>query len=93
MVSMAVPGLAHSVETQKRFTVTLDAGHGGKDTGALGKTAKEKNITLSVVRQLGELIESRIPDVNVVYTRKTDDFIELFERAAIANHAGSDLFI
>lgn len=77
----------------KQFTVTLDAGHGGKDYGAIGKTTNEKTITLAVVRRLGELIETNLPDVNVVYTRKSDHFVELAERAAIANKAGSDLFI
>lgn len=77
----------------KQFTVTLDAGHGGKDYGAIGKKTNEKTITLAVALQLGSLIEKNLPDVNVVYTRKTDHFVELAERAAIANKAGSDLFI
>lgn len=77
----------------KQFTVTLDAGHGGKDYGALGKDTNEKTVTLAVVRRLGDLIEKNIEDVKVVYTRKTDCFVELSERASIANKAGSDLFI
>jgi len=77
----------------KDFTVTLDAGHGGKDFGALGAKTNEKTITLSVVRQLGELIEKNLPDVKVVYTRDKDVFIPLDRRAEIANKANSDLFI
>lgn len=81
------------VASAKDFVVTLDAGHGGKDYGALGAKTNEKTVTLSVVRQLGKLIESNLPDVKVVYTRDKDVFIPLNERAAIANKAGSDLFI
>lgn len=75
------------------FTVTIDAGHGGKDPGAIGSFAKEKNINLGVALKVGRLIDSRYPDVRVVYTRKTDVFIPLEERAEIANNAHSNLFI
>lgn len=75
------------------FVITLDAGHGGKDYGALGKFTNEKSITLSVVQQLGNLIESNLPDVKVVYTRNSDIFIPLAQRAEISNHSGSDLFM
>ena len=75
------------------FVVTLDAGHGGKDYGAIGKITNEKTITLSVVKQLGALIEKNLNDVKVVYTRKTDEFITLSRRAEISNQAGTDLFI
>lgn len=75
------------------FVITLDAGHGGKDYGAIGKITNEKSITLSVVRQLGALIEKNLPDVKVVYTRSNDVFIPLAQRAEISNHAGSDLFM
>lgn len=75
------------------FVITLDAGHGGHDYGALGKSTNEKTITLSVVKQLGKLIEKNLPYVKVVYTRDTDVFIPLAERAEISNHAGSDLFM
>jgi N-acetylmuramoyl-L-alanine amidase len=75
------------------FTVTIDAGHGGKDPGAIGSFAKEKNINLAVALKVGRIIESRYPDVRVVYTRKTDVFIPLEERAAIANNAHSNLFL
>ncbi len=75
------------------FTLVLDAGHGGRDPGALGKRGKEKNINLAVTLAVGKLVEQNIKDVKVVYTRKTDVFIELDERAAIANRAKADLFV
>ena len=75
------------------FTLVLDAGHGGRDPGALGKKGKEKNINLAVTLAVGKLVEQNIKDVKVVYTRKTDVFIELDERAAIANRAKADLFV
>ena len=74
-------------------TVVIDAGHGGKDPGACIKDGKEKDIALSVALKLGKLIETNLSDVKVVYTRKTDDFVELFKRAQIANSNKADLFI
>jgi len=74
-------------------TVVIDAGHGGKDVGAVGKKAKEKNITLAVAKKTGEYIKKKYPDVNVIYTRTTDVFVELMERARIANRNNADVFI
>ena len=74
-------------------TVVIDAGHGGKDSGAVGKRAREKDIALSIALKLGKLIEENVKDVKVIYTRKTDEFVELYERANIANKAEADLFI
>ena len=77
----------------KVSVVVLDAGHGGHDPGALGKKSKEKNIVLPIVLKVGKYIEDNIPGVKVIYTRKTDEFIELHERANIANKNQADLFI
>ena len=79
--------------SEKYFVITHDAGHVVNYYVAIGIKTNEKSITLSVVRQLGKLIEKNLPDVKVVYTRDRDMFVELSERAAIANKAGSHLFI
>ena len=76
-----------------KFVLVIDAGHGGNDPGAIGTYSKEKNINLNVALKLGSLIEKNCSDVQVVYTRKTDVFVGLKERANIANHAKADLFI
>jgi N-acetylmuramoyl-L-alanine amidase len=73
--------------------VVIDPGHGGKDPGAVGSRAQEKKIALAIGLKLGKLIEENFSDVKVIYTRKTDVFIELFKRAEIANKAKADLFI
>lgn len=73
--------------------IVIDAGHGGKDPGATNGKLREKDITLAVALKLGELIKSTYPALKVVYTRKTDVFIELQNRSAIANKADADLFI
>jgi len=77
----------------KKFTLVIDAGHGGHDTGAVGAITKEKTINLNVALAFGRLVERNCPDVKVVYTRKTDVFIPLHTRADIANHNKADLFI
>lgn len=74
-------------------TVVIDAGHGGAKPGAIGKKCKEKELTLQMALKLGKLIEDNYPDVNVIYTRKTDVDIDLSERARIANRAKADLFL
>lgn len=75
------------------FTVVIDAGHGGRDVGALGRLTNEKTINLKVALALGNLIKKNCPDVKVVYTRSNDTFVELNRRARIANKAKADLFI
>ena len=79
--------------SDKRFTLVIDAGHGGHDAGAVGAYSKEKNINLNVALAFGRLVEANCPDVRVVYTRKTDVFIPLQRRADIANAQKADLFI
>jgi N-acetylmuramoyl-L-alanine amidase len=74
-------------------TVVIDAGHGGRDPGAVGKNSYEKNINLSIALKLGKYIEKNLPDVRVVYTRKTDVLIPLHRRSKIANDNQADLFI
>lgn len=75
------------------FTLVLDAGHGGQDAGAIGSFSKEKNINLTYVLALGEKIAANHKDVKIIYTRTTDVFIPLNERAQIANKANADLFV
>ena len=77
----------------KRFTLVIDAGHGGRDTGAKGSQVNEKTLTLRMALAFGRLVEQNCPDVNVIYTRKTDKFVELYRRAEIANQNKADLFI
>lgn len=74
-------------------TVVIDAGHGGKDPGAHGDFAKEKNVALGVALKLRDLINDEIPSLNIVMTRTTDKFVELQQRAEIANNAKANLFI
>ncbi|MFO8055355.1 MAG: N-acetylmuramoyl-L-alanine amidase [Bacteroidales bacterium] len=74
-------------------TVVIDPGHGGGDPGAVGSIYKEKDIVLDISLKLGEYIENEFDDVTVIYTRKTDKFIELWKRTEIANKNQADLFI
>lgn len=76
-----------------RFTLVIDPGHGGHDAGAIGAISKEKDINLNIALAFGRYVERNLPDVNVIYTRKTDVFIPLHQRADIANKAKADLFI
>jgi len=73
--------------------IVIDAGHGGHDPGCLGSKTKEKDVALSIALKLGKNIEKNIPDVEVIFTRSTDVFVELFKRAQIANENKADLFI
>jgi len=75
------------------FVLVIDPGHGGRDTGALGRKGKEKNINLSVAKLTGQYIAGEHPDVKIVYTRTQDVFVGLDERADIANKATANLFI
>lgn len=82
-----------NIVSKKIETVVIDAGHGGKDPGAIGKASKEKEVTLAIALKTGEYIKSQNPGVKVIYTRDDDHFVELHERANIANKAKADLFI
>lgn len=79
--------------TNKDFTVVIDAGHGGKDHGAIDNGVREKDINLSVALRLGELIKKKLKNTKVVFTRDDDTFVSLQGRADIANKAKGDLFI
>ena len=92
VIVMAIVGtLAYA--SDKRFTLVIDAGHGGHDSGAKGARSYEKNINLKVALAFGKYVERNCPDVKVVYTRKTDVFVALYERAEIANRNKANLFV
>lgn len=93
ILSALVCFFALQAEGQKVKKVVIDAGHGGHDPGAVGKISKEKDIVLSIALKTGKFIQENMPDVEVIYTRKTDVFVELYRRAKIANEAKADLFI
>ena len=89
-------GTAHAATaqaTEDKFTLVIDAGHGGRDPGAIGRFSREKNINLSIAKAFGKLVEQHCPDVKVIYTRKNDVFVPLGRRAEIANNAHADLFV
>ena len=80
-------------KSEKPFTLVIDPGHGGVDPGALGKSAKEKDINLKVSKLFAEMVEEEYPEVKIIFTRTTDVQIPLVKRANIANDANADLFI
>ncbi|MDC8004174.1 N-acetylmuramoyl-L-alanine amidase [Aureisphaera galaxeae] len=84
--------ISHNNDTTNPFVVVLDAGHGGKDGGKYHKGLKESDIALSITLKVGAILE-KDPNFKVIYTRKTDVFVNLFERGAIANRADADLFV
>ena len=84
----------HGAKTSKaKFTLVIDAGHGGKDPGAQGNGVNEKDINLGVALKLGEFIKKNLKDVRVIYTRDKDEYLTLQQRADKANKNGADLFI
>lgn len=93
LVVFMVIMVSTAAAADKRFTLVIDAGHGGHDTGAAGAFSKEKNINLNVALAFGRYVENNCPDVRVIYTRKTDVFVPLHERANIANRNKADLFV
>lgn len=92
LFAVGIPAHALAAQT-KDFVVVLDAGHGGKDHGAIDNGVKEKDINLAVTLRLGELIKKKLKNTKVVYTRDDDTFVSLQGRADIANKAKGDLFI
>ena len=82
-----------AVDKDGNFILVIDAGHGGKDPGAVNGKSQEKTINLNIALKMGKLIEENCKNVKVIYTRKTDVFVELYKRADIANKAGADMFI
>ncbi len=85
--------LAAKPVAPKTYTVVIDAGHGGKDPGAVGKISQEKNLNLDVALLVGKMLSEQFPDIKVVYTRQTDIFLPLQQRADIVNANNADLFI
>jgi len=90
---IAVALIPSVVAQNSKFTVVIDAGHGGHDPGAIGKISREKDINLAVALHLGELIATNYNDVKVVFTRTTDKYLTLQERANIVNNNHADLFL
>ena len=82
-----------SASAAGKFVLVIDAGHGGKDAGCVGKISKEKTLTLKYALAFGKIVERNCPDVKVVYTRTTDRFLELWQRAEVANKQKADLFV
>ena len=91
--SINIHAQAPSADMAAIKTVVIDAGHGGKDPGCHGATSQEKHVCLSMALKLGNLIKKKHPNIKVIYTRDTDVFVELDDRAKIANQAKADLFI
>jgi len=84
---------SENTKEDKKWVIVIDAGHGGKDPGAHGTSSYEKNITLAIALKTGEYIEKNLKNVSVMYTRKNDTFVELKDRANLANRNNADLFI
>ncbi|WP_316825241.1 N-acetylmuramoyl-L-alanine amidase [Pedobacter miscanthi] len=91
---LSIFAVKHSfAQGYKIKTIVIDPGHGGRKPGASGSFTKEKDISLKVGLKLGELIKEELPDIKVIFTRKTDIDVDLYRRAEIANEANADLFI
>ena len=93
IINPAIYGQPDTKNGYKFRTVVIDAGHGGKDPGSVGQAGNEKEVVLAIALKLGQYVETGLPDIKVVYTRKTDEFIPLHQRADIANSNKADLYI
>ena len=93
LLAFLFPMMLLAQRGEKITTVVIDPGHGGKDSGALGANSKEKDLNLTVALLTGDYIKKNCPDVKVIYTRERDVFVDLDERADIANRANADVFI
>lgn len=91
-VALLTVFIASDMKSQS-FTVVLDAGHGGRDPGCLGKNSQEKDLALDVTLLAGKKLRALFPQINIIYTRDRDEFIPLQKRAKIANDAQADLFV
>ncbi len=85
----------YTLKNTKVRTIVIDAGHGGKDPGCIGygKDVMEKDVALDIALRIGKYLDDSLSNVKIIYTRKTDNFVPLFERAANANKNNADLFI
>jgi N-acetylmuramoyl-L-alanine amidase len=93
IITSSVSSSAKVINNEKKWVIVIDAGHGGKDPGAVGSMSHEADITLAISLKTGEYIEQNIKNVTVIYTRKDDSFVELRDRPKIANKANADLFV
>lgn len=93
LITLGNQGVCQNADIYSIRKVIIDAGHGGKDPGTVGKISKEKDITLKIALKVGSYIEKNYPEIKIFYTRSEDVFIPLDERSRIANNAGADLFI
>jgi N-acetylmuramoyl-L-alanine amidase len=93
IVLVSLTGQIKGVNGDKKWVIVIDPGHGGYDPGALGSFSEEKNITLAIALRTGSYIEQNLKNVSVIYTRKTDAFVDLKDRPAMANKNNADLFI
>ncbi len=93
MAFIVITGSTPDIKNDKHWVIVIDAGHGGKDPGALGSASREKDITLAIALKTGEYLEQNIKNVTVIYTRKDDSTVDLTERPKIANRNNADLFI
>ncbi|OYU96936.1 MAG: N-acetylmuramoyl-L-alanine amidase [Bacteroidetes bacterium B1(2017)] len=89
----ATPPASKKIYRKNISTIVIDAGHGGHDPGCMTNNVREKDVTLAIALALGSKLKDQLPDVKIIYTRSGDKFVELWERAAIANRNNADLFI